>query len=142
MRADEPAWFSEGFAEFWSGVATVLAYPRRESYNVHHILRLRDFVEWSPVCPFPLSHYRTGTPLANGCEYYLGALAVEYLYARYSSLAITEDAFSRAAEYASFEDGFEGTFGITLSAFEKEADLYINNLRRAEAFEQSAKRPR
>ena len=142
VRTDEPAWFSEGFAEFWSGVATVLQFPSRAPYLVHHIIRLRDFADWSTMCPYPLSHYRSGTPLANGCEYFVGAIALEYLYSRYSSLAITEDAFTRAFEYDSFEDGFKATYGITLSQFEKEADGYIDNLRRVEAYTRAAKRPR
>lgn len=71
----------------------------------------------------------------------MGAIALEYLYSRYSSLAITEDAFTRAFEYDSFEDGFKATYGITLSQFEKEADGYIDNLRRVEAYTRAAKRP-
>ena len=132
VRTDEPAWFSEGFAEFWSGVAAVLAYPTRENYRTHHVLRLRDFFYWSPACPSSLSRYRTGSPLSNGCEYYLGALAIEYLYARYSSLEITQEAFTRAARYGNFADGFKATFGISIGQFEKEADAYINAVRRAE----------
>lgn len=133
VRADEPAWFSEGFAEFWSGIAKVLAFPGRIPYVTQHVVRLRDFVNWPAMCPYPLAHYRTVTPLANGCEYHLGAAAVEYLYAKYSSLETTLTAFSHAADYATFEEGFKATFGITLTEFEKEADIYLRNLRRADA---------
>ena len=133
VRGDEPAWFSEGFAEFWSGVAKVLAFPGRIPYRSHHVVRLRDFVNWPAMCPEPLRAYRTVSSLANGCEYHVGLAAVEYLYAKYHSLEKTLTAFSRAGEYMTFEEGFQGTFGISLSRFEKEADAYIRNLRRADA---------
>ena len=133
VRSDEPAWFSEGFAEFWSGVAKVLAFPGRIPYRSHHVVRLRDFVNWPAMCPGPLRAYRTVSSLSNGCEYHVGLAAVEYLYAKYHSLEKTLQAFSRAGEFMTFEDGFEGTFGISLSRFEVEADAYIRNLRRADA---------
>lgn len=142
VRPDEPAWFSEGFAEFWSGVGKVLAFRGRVPYETHHVVRLRDFVDWPAMCPLRLSAYRTVTPLANGCEYHVGEIAVEYLYAKYSSLEKTLNAFARAEDYETFEDGFKGTFGITLAQFEKEADAYIDGIRRAEVFSRSAKLPR
>ena len=133
VRSDEPAWFAEGFAEFWSSIAILLAFPGQIPYRTQHIVRLRDFVGWPSMCPHPLAYYRVVSSLANGCEYHVGLAAVEYLYSKYSSLEKTIDAFSRAGEYGTFAEGFEATFGISVSEFEKEADVYIQNLRRADA---------
>ena len=132
VHYDEPAWFSEGFAEFWSGVGEVLAYPRRVNYLSHHVVRVRDFNDWSNTCTEHLSAYRKITSYVNGCEYHVGLAAVEYLFSRYSSVQTTLDAFARADEYDSFEEGFLGTFGITLAHFEDEATRYVQNLRMAE----------
>lgn len=129
---DEPAWFREGFAEFWAGVANVLAYPRRIPYLTHHVTRLRDFVDWANMCRSSLSRYRYLESVANGCEYHVGALAVEYLYAKYSSLTLTLDALARSGEYPTFAEGFLASYGISLSDFETEADRYIDSLRQVE----------
>lgn len=131
VRYDEPAWFSEGFAEFLAGVGQVLAYPRRLNYLTHHVVRVRDFNDWSNQCTEPLSAYRTVGATVNGCEYHVGLAAVEYLFARYASVATTLDAFARAGQYATFAEGFHGTFGVTLEQFEAEATRYIENLRLA-----------
>ena len=132
VRGDEPEWFSEGFAEFWSGVAKVVAYRGRVSWQTHHVVRERDFYDWANACTQPLRSLRTASPQSNGCEYHLGLIAVEYLYAMHHSLEKTIDAFRHAADYPTFADGFLGTFGITLEQFESEAGDYIENLRRAQ----------
>lgn len=132
VRYDEPAWFAEGFAEFWAGIGQVLAYPRRLNYLTQHAVRVRDFNDWTQQCTEPLSAYRTTSATVNGCEYHAGLAAVEYLFARYASVATTLDAFARASEYPTFAEGFRGTFGITLEEFEEEATRYIENIRLAE----------
>ena len=132
VRSDEPVWFNEGFAEFWSAVAKVVAYPRRISWQTHHVVRERDFYDWAHACTQSLRSLRAASPQSNGCEYHLGLIAVEYLYANYHSLDRTINAFRHAADYATFEDGFLGTFGITLDQFEAEAGAFIESLRRAQ----------
>lgn len=132
VRGDEPEWFSEGFAEFWSGVAKVVAYRGTVNWQTFHVVRERDFYDWAHACTQSLRDLRTASPQSNGCEYHLGLIAVEYLYAKYHSLEKTIDAFRHAADYPTFADGFLGTFGITLEQFESEAGDYIENLRRAQ----------
>lgn|GEM_PF-1016314 len=132
VPADEPAWFSEGFAEFWAGVGLVLSRPRRVNYLTQHVVRVRDFSDWAHQCTEPLAVYRRKSEYANGCEYHVGLIAVEYLYARYSTLETTLSIFEKSTQYASFEETFVATFGITLDEFEREATRYIENLRKAE----------
>ena len=132
VRYDEPAWFSEGFAEFWAGIGEVLAYPRRSNYLTRHVVRVRDFNDWINQCTDPLSSYRKTSSYVNGCEYHVGLAAVEYLFARHASVQTMLDSFARAEDYATFAEGFEATFGIALERFEKQADRYIDALRRAE----------
>jgi hypothetical protein len=142
VHPDEPAWFSEGFAEFWAGVATVLANKGRLTYETQHVVRMRDFYDWSRVCTKPLAEYRRYTPLNNACEYHVGVMAVEYLYSRYSSLQTTLRAFSRAGEFFSFAEGFRAVFGISLEEFEAEASRYVARIRRVELAQSRALSPR
>ena len=142
VQPDEPAWFSEGFAEFWAGVATVLANKGRLRYETQHVVRMRDFFDWSRVCTKPLAEYRKYSPLNNACEYHVGVLAVEYLYSRYSSLQTTLHAFSRAQEFSSFKEGFRGVFGISLEEFESEASRYVARIRRVELAQARVLSPR
>lgn len=138
VREDEPAWFSEGFAEFWAGIAKVLAYRGTVNYETQHVVRLRDFYDWAQSCTKPLSSYRSYSVLNNSCEYHVGTLAVEYLYSRYSSLQTTLDTFARSASYPTFAEGFYAAFGITLEQFESEASGYVAQIRRVELTESGA----
>ena len=132
VRADEPEWFKEGFAEFWAGVATVLANRGRLRYETQHVVRTRDFFDWASVCDRPMAAYRSYSATSSACEYHVGVIAVEYLYARYSSLKRTLEAFSRVGAYATFEEQFRAVFGISLTDFEREASRYVARIRRVE----------
>lgn len=132
VRADEPAWFKEGFAEFWAGIAKVLASGGRIPYETQHVVRMRDFFDWAPVCALPVAAYRTAVGSNSACEYHVGVIAVEYLYARYSSLKRTIDAFSLVGAYSTFEEQFQAVFGISLTDFEREASRYVARVRRVE----------
>ena len=132
-RADEPAWFAEGLAEFWAGVAAVRAIGPRHTYAAQHVLRARDFADWAGACPGTLAQYRTPSSLGAGCEYHLGLLAVELLHARHGGLAASGAALARAGSHATFADWFAASYGVTVGEFEAEADAYIAGIRRAES---------
>ena len=142
VLTDEPAWYSEGLAEFWGGVAFVLAYRGRLNYETQHVVRVRDFFDWSRLCDRPLSAYQTYSPLNNGCEYHVGLMALELLYSRYSDLQTTLDSFDRATEFRSFADWFAASFGVSLTDFEAEANRYISRIRRVELAQARVLSPR
>jgi hypothetical protein len=96
-----------------------------------HVTRLRDFSNWARDCPGPLVRYRTGSS-PNGCEYYLGALATEYLIATYGGLDKVLKAFKAGESKPSFAEGFQSLYGVPLEQFEAEADQYIETIRAAE----------
>ena len=135
---DEPTWFSEGFAEFWAGVAAVLANRGRLPYETQHVVRTRDFFDWATVCDKSLSEYTSYRSNNSACEYHLGVIAVEYLYARYSNLETTLNAFARASEVDSFTEAFHGVFGISFEQFQREASRYVARLRRVELAQKRA----
>ena len=130
VRGDEPLWFSEGLAEFWSGVGLVRTIGPH-SYLDHHVLRVRDFADWKTRCTGRLADYRAPSPLSDGCEYHLGLMAVEYLYSTRAHLAATAGALMRAEVHPTFADWFASEFGIPVDQFEAEADAYIKAVRRA-----------
>lgn len=130
VRPDEPAWFAEGLAEFWAGVATVRALGPRHTYLAQHVLRARDYADWASACRAPLAEYRMSSPLSAGCEYHVGLLAVELLLARHSGLVDSARALGRAGDHDTFEGWFAATFGIGLGEFEREADAYVAAIRR------------
>lgn len=68
----------------------------------------------------------------TSCEYHLGSLAIEFLVANYGGLEETARAFRMDGKIATFAQGFEQLFGISLSDFEKEADRYIETIRKVE----------
>lgn len=129
---DEPTWFSEGFAEFWAGVAAVLANRGRLAYETQHVVRMRDFFDWATACEKSLSEYTNYSSLNSACEYHLGVIAVEYLYARYSDLETTLSAFARTGEFTSFKEAFRAVFGISFEQYQREASRYVARLRRVE----------
>lgn len=130
VAPDEPVWFSEGFAEFWAGIAKVRAYGGADALMRYHVVRLRDFYDWARKCPGSLSQYRVER--GTTCEYHLGTLAIEYLVANYGGLEKTAEAFRFNGRITSFAQGFELLFGISLADFEAEADRYIETIRKAE----------
>lgn len=52
--------------------------------------------------------------------------------ANYGGLEETARAFRMDGKIATFAQGFEQLFGISLSDFEKEADRYIETIRKVE----------
>lgn len=130
VAPDEPLWFNEGFAEFWADMAKVREFGDHDSLLRFHVVRLRDFYDWARKCPGSLSQYRRDR--GTSCEYHLGVLAVEYLVANYGGLEEAARAFRMDGKIATFAQGFEQLFGVTLSDFETEADRYIETIRKAE----------
>ena len=130
VAPDEPLWFNEGFAEFWAEMAKVREFGDHDAMLRFHVVRLRDFYDWARKCPGSLRQYRLDR--GTTCEYHLGALAVEYLVAKYGGLEETARAFRMDGKIATFAQGFEQLFGISLDDFEREADRYIETIRRAE----------
>lgn len=130
VAPDEPLWFNEGFAEFWAEIAKVREFGDGDAMLRFHVVRLRDFYDWARKCPGSLSQYRRDR--GTTCEYHLGTLAVEYLVANYGGLEETARAFQMDGKIATFAQGFEQLFGISLDDFEAEADRYIETIRRAE----------
>ena len=130
VAPDEPLWFSEGFAEFWSGMAMVREFPYPNALTRFHVTRNRDFFDWARRCPGPLSSYRDDK--GTTCEYHLGALAMQLLTARYGGLDVIVEGFRKTSGVISFAQWFEESFGTKFEDFEREADAYINTIRRAE----------
>lgn len=130
VAPDEPLWFSEGFAEFWSGMAMVREFPYANALTRFHVVRNRDFFDWARKCPGPLSRYRTDR--GTSCEYHLGALAMQLLTARYGGLDVIVEGFKKSKGSISFAQWFEESFGTKFEDFEREADSYINIIRTAE----------
>lgn len=133
VRADEPAWFAEGLAEFWAGVAVTRALGPRYSYLAQHVLRSRDFADWPSRCTQPLSQYRVPSALSAGCEYHLGLLAVERLHAMRPDLLAAAGSLQRAESFPTFAGWFEDAYGTNLGQFERETDAYIAAIRRADS---------
>lgn len=130
VAPDEPLWFNEGFADFWAEMAKVKEFGDSDAMLRFHVVRLRDFYDWARKCPGSLAQYRKDR--GTTCDYHLGALAVEYLVANYGGLEETARAFRMDGKIATFAQGFEQLFGISLEEFEADADRYIETIRRAE----------
>jgi len=128
----EPAWIKEGFAEFMSGIARVQTFRDKMSYKTFHILRLRRFADWASRCTESLRRYRGDTERVNGCEYYVGPLAVEYLVADFGGLPNLLKLWEENNLRLNFAEAFEAVYGMTLTAFERLADAYIAEIARAE----------
>ena len=122
---DEPAWMREGFAEVMAGIARVQAFSTRMSYSTFHVVRLRKFADWGNFCSASLHRYRVESDFFAGCEYYLGALAVEYLIARMGGLDTLASLYRKAAASRDFSQAFRSTYGMTLDAFEQRMETYL-----------------
>lgn len=129
---DEPAWVREGLAETWAGIAIVNSNIVRMTYTDWHVIRLRRFLDWSRRCNVKLVDFRLGSEATNGCEYFIGPLAIELLIARHGGLENLIKVFHLNDPEQGFLDDFEEVYGMTLSDFEKEADAYIAGIREAE----------
>ena len=123
VAADEPVWFGEGMAELLTGLAKVRAFPSRMSYSTFHVVRLRKFADWGRVCGGSLRDYRRAT--ASGCEYHLGAMAVEYLVARMGGLSKLIDLIRASSRTLEFAVAFRSVYGVSLSSFERTVDAYL-----------------
>ena len=130
---NEPAWFREGLAEVVSGLARVRAYGRAYPYLHFHVIRLRKFFDWDSRCPGSLRAYRHNGRIPTGCEYMKGGVAAELLLAKYGGLAKIYELYGHIAETGDFFSAFHATYGITVSTFERRADLYMSYITRAES---------
>ena len=128
VPTDEPAWFREGFAEIMSGIATVRAFADRTSYTTFHVVRLRKFTDWGSICTESLRRYRSDSEFYAGCEYYIGALAVEYLIARMGGLDRLVKLLKRASVIMDFHRAFQSTYGMSIDDFERRMDVYLQKI--------------
>lgn len=125
VAADEPAWMREGFAEVMAGIARVRSFSARMTYTTFHVVRLRKFADWGSFCTEPLRRYRNDSDFLAGCEYYLGALVVEYLVARMGGLATLVALLRESSRTMNFATAFETTYGMSLDVFERRMDGYL-----------------
>ena len=125
VAPDEPAWMREGFAELMAGIARVHTFPKRMSYLGFHVVRLRKFADWGHYCTEPLRRYRQDSDFLAGCEYYLGALSVEYLVARMGGLGTLVELLKKSSELMNFERAFRIVYGMSLDTFETRMDSYL-----------------
>lgn len=128
IQPGEPAWIREGFAELMSGVARVQTFRDKMTFKTFHVLRLRKFADWHSRCTEPLRRYRGDTEQLNGCEYYLGPLAVEMLVADYGGLPNLLRLWETNNLQLDFAEAFESVYGMPLSSFETIADRYIADI--------------
>ena len=127
---NEPAWFREGMAEVTAGLSMVRAYPARADYMEFHVVRVRRFMDWSRRCIGPLSEFRDGrTP--DVCTYTRGAAAIELLLARHGGIARIGELYKDAARTGDFLAAFRRIYAMSMSTFEREADVYTHGIRLA-----------
>ena len=127
---NEPAWFREGMAEITAGLSMVRAYPTRADYMEFHVVRIRRFMDWSRRCIGPLSAFRDGrTP--DMCTYTRGAAAIELLLARHGGIARIGELDRDAARTGDFLAAFRRNYGMSMTTFEREADVYTHGIRLA-----------
>ena len=132
VLVDEPIWVKEGLASMWASVSVVNTFQSRMSYRDWHILRLRKFIHWVDQCDRPLREYRAVVEGTNGCEYFLGPLAIELLVARHGGFQNIVRVFHLHNSAQGFPGDFVQVYGMTIDEFEREADTYIAQIRKAE----------
>jgi len=132
VLVEEPAWVKEGLASMWASISVVNTFQSRMTYRDWHILRLRKFVHWVDQCNKPLREYRSVIQGTNGCEYFMGPLAIELLIARHGGLQNVVEVFHLHDSAQGFPGDFVQVYGMTIEEFEHEADLYIAQIRKAE----------
>lgn len=132
IQPGEPAWIREGFAEVMSGIARVQTFRDKMTYKTFHVLRLRKFSDWTRRCTESLRRYRGDTEQLNGCEYYVGPLAVELLISDYGGLPTLLRLWEENNLRLDFPSAFETVYGMPLSYFETIADEYIDGIVEAE----------
>lgn len=129
VRADEPYWFSEGWAQLMAGLGRVRAFSDRMTYLDYHVISLRRSYDWAHRCTSGLRAYRSYSDTSSQCIYYLGTLAVELLIAKYGGVGPMLRAFQMEDDTGNFSTAFRTVYGFSLEEFEKQADAYIDRLR-------------
>ena len=128
---NEPAWFREGLAEMISGLSRVRASKGLMSYMEFHVIRIRKFSNWVENCKKPLRSYRLTSKTLSGCEYLRGAAAIELLLARHGGIQKVIDLFGNITSTNDFFASFRQVYGLSVSSFEKRADIYAKDIRAA-----------
>lgn len=129
LQSDEPAWLREGWAEIIAGLARVKAYPKKYSYESFHAIALRHFFDWKHQCTTTLRSYRALSSFPTSCPYSMGALAVEYLLAKYGGPKKLLLAYRYENLTSGFVPAFRSVYGFSLTAFEREVDKYLLTIR-------------
>jgi len=96
-----------------------------------HVMSLRYDRRQLANCPGSLAEYRPSGAFVHGCGYTLGALAMEYLFSYYGGVARLMTLFRLTNNGATFASAFEHIYGISLPEFERRADGFIRNVRKA-----------
>ena len=128
---NEPAWFREGLAEVIAALARVRAADGKYPFVHFHIIRLRKFANWIDICGIGLARFRTNIKSLNGCKYLTGAAAMELLIAKYGGIPKIITLYAHMRESGDFLESFRYTYGMTLSEFEKRADVYSRYIAQA-----------
>lgn len=131
IREGDPIWFREGYAHVMSLIARSKTSRMQIDYVNAHVMSLRYDRRQLANCPGSLVRYRTAESLVHGCGYTLGALALEYLFSYYGGIARLMTMFRLTNDGVTFGDAFAHVYGIPLAEFERRADGFINNVRKA-----------
>lgn len=125
---NEPAWFREGLAEVTSGLARVRSSQGRYRYAHFHIIRLRKFSDWTKTCNKSISAYREQASTFNGCEYFVGAAAVELLLAKFGGFQKIFDLYANIRISGDFFASFRNTYRISIQDFERQVAVYRSHI--------------
>lgn len=131
IREGDPIWFREGYAHVMSLIARSKASRMQIDYVDAHVMELRYDRRQLANCPGSLARYRTSGAMVHGCGYTLGALAMEYLFSYYGGVARLMTMFRLTNDGVTFGDAFAHVYGLSLAEFERRADGFINNVRKA-----------
>lgn len=131
IREGDPIWFREGYAHVMSLIARSKASRMQIDYVNAHVISLRYDPRQLAYCPGSLARYRTSESMVHGCSYTLGALAMEYLFSYYGGIARLMTMFRLTNDGVTFSDAFAHVYGISLAEFERRADGFIRNVRKA-----------
>lgn len=125
----EPAWFREGLSVTFAGMAKVRATASQVTYQEFHVLRLRKFADWTSRCSRSISLYRFSTDIGGGCEYFLGAFALELLLSDFGGVAKILRLYDLASSARDWPVAFQAVYGMSIDEFEARADRYISFVR-------------
>ena len=130
---NEPAWFREGLAEIVAALARVRAANGKYPFLHFHVIRLRKFSNWTSTCGLNLARFRTNVNSLNGCKYLTGAAAIELLIAKYGGIPKIITLYAHMRESGDFLESFRYTYGMSLTEFERRADVYARYIAQAAA---------